>query len=251
MSVAILLEKNLFKMSEIKRIWYWKGIKIIDYDFPDDQYYKYETSKKRIDLHHMASGESAKGDINWWKSNRERVATCLAVQRNGDISTVFDSKYWAHALGVKIRVFDSFGIPRIYRVRHDGSRYVANNEILNENAVACELDSWGKLSKSGNSFYSWTNKKIDSGLVQVYEEPYCGFQYFEKYTEEQIKSTELLLKHWHEEYGIDISYKGDIIFKVNKRALTGEEGVWTHGSYRSDKTDVHPQPELIQMLKSL
>jgi hypothetical protein len=238
-------------MSTIKREWEWKGHKVIDYNFPDDQYYKIQTEKKTVILHHMASGQSAKGDINWWKSNKQRVATCIATQRNGDISTIFDSKYWAHALGVKIKDFDNLGVKRIFRKYDNGKIYVANNEILNEQAVQCELDSWGRLTKKGNSFYSWTNEKIDNGLVTKLDKPYKGQYYFESYTDKQLEVTRKLLIHWNEEYGIDTSYKGDRIFEVSKDALEGESGLWTHGSYRQDKDDVFPQPELIQMLKSI
>ena len=237
-------------MANVKQIRYWESIKVVDYEFPDNQYYPTHTFKKRIDLHHMASGQSLIGDINWWLGNKERVATCCGIERDGSIGTMFSSKYWAHALGVKIKEFDKFNIERIYRVKNNGKRYVANNEILNEETIACELDSWGRLTKKGNSFYSWTNEKIDPGLVQIYDKPFKGQHYFEKYTDEQIRSLEKLLIYWRDTYNIDISYKGDIIFEQNKRALSGEKGLWTHGAYRKDKDDVHPQPELIQMLKA-
>lgn len=231
--------------------WYWKGIKVYDYDFPKSQYYQDLVQKKRIDLHHMASGESLIGDIDWWLATVERVATCLGINRDGSIGTLFESENWAHALGIKIREFDKFDIKRIYRTRTDGSRYVANNEILNQESIQCELDSWGRLNKKGLGYYSWNGKKIDSGLIQVYDKGFKGSNYFEKYTDEAIRTLEELLYYWNDKYGIDIGYKGDIIFKQNKRALLGEPGLWTHGSYRTDKDDLHPQPELIQMLDSL
>ena len=238
-------------MADIRGFRVWEGINVIDYDFPTNQYYNQTTIKKRIDWHHMASGESLVGDIDWWLANKERVATCCGIERSGDIGTMFSSKHWAHALGVKIKEFDKFNIPRIYKENANGSRYVANNEILNQSSIQCEFDSWGRLTKKGNSYYSWANKKIDPGLVQYYHNGFKGQKYFEKYTDEQIRSAEKLMIYWGDKYNIDISYKGDIIFEQNKRALSGEPGVWTHGSYRVDKDDVHPQPELIQMFKSL
>lgn len=238
-------------MAIVKNTRIWEGIKVIDYEFPEDQYYPIETEKTIIDWHHMASGESLVGDIDWWLANKERVATCCGIQRNGTIGTMFSSKYWAHAKGIKIKEFDKFKIPRIYKTRSNGKRYVANNEILNQKAIQCEFDSWGRLVKKGNNFYSWTNKKIDIGLVQKYDKAFKGQHYFEKYTDEQIRSAEKLMIYWRDKYGIDISYKGNIIFEQNRRALLGEPGVWTHGSYRSDKDDLHPQEELIQMFKSL
>lgn len=238
-------------MATIKKTRIWEGIKVTDYEFPENQYYKEHTHKTIIDWHHMASGESLVGDINWWLANSERVATCCGIERSGNIGTMFSSKYWAHAKGIKIKEFDKFKIPRIYKTKSNGKRYVANNEILNQKAIQCEIDSWGRLNKKGQSYYSWTNKKIDSGLVQFYQNGFKGQHYFEKYTDEQIRTAEKLMIYWRDKYNIDISYKGDIIFEQNKRALSGESGVWTHGSYRRDKDDVHPQPELIQMFKSL
>ena len=38
---------------------------------------------------------------------------------------------------------------------------------------------------------------------------------------------------------------------ISKNAMNGVPGVWTHTSYRNDKSDCHPQKELIEMLKRL
>jgi hypothetical protein len=54
-------------------------------------------------------------------------------------------------------------------------------------------------------------------------------------------------------YAID-SYKQDLqgkAFELNKQALVGAEGVWTHTNVRSDKYDLAPQPRVIGMIKSL
>ena len=40
-------------------------------------------------------------------------------------------------------------------------------------------------------------------------------------------------------------------FELNTDALAGKPGIWSHTSVRKDKFDVHPQDELIAMLKSL
>jgi hypothetical protein len=41
------------------------------------------------------------------------------------------------------------------------------------------------------------------------------------------------------------------IFGLDRRALAGEPGVYTHNSVRRDKVDIYPHPKMIQMLKSL
>jgi hypothetical protein len=41
------------------------------------------------------------------------------------------------------------------------------------------------------------------------------------------------------------------MWEVSKEALKSVPGIWSHTSVRSDKSDCHPQLELIAMLKSL
>lgn len=41
------------------------------------------------------------------------------------------------------------------------------------------------------------------------------------------------------------------MWSVSNKALKGQNGLYTHNSYRRDKSDVSPQPKLIEMLKSL
>jgi len=41
------------------------------------------------------------------------------------------------------------------------------------------------------------------------------------------------------------------MFNINQSALELKPGIFTHVNYRTDKSDVYPQPELIQMLNQL
>jgi hypothetical protein len=41
------------------------------------------------------------------------------------------------------------------------------------------------------------------------------------------------------------------MWDLSNDALAGKKGVYTHVSFRTDKSDMHPQPELIEMLKNL
>jgi hypothetical protein len=45
--------------------------------------------------------------------------------------------------------------------------------------------------------------------------------------------------------------QGDTIFDINMDALGGIPGIFTHTSYRTDKSDCHPQKELVDMLCNL
>ena len=51
-------------------------------------------------------------------------------------------------------------------------------------------------------------------------------------------------------YGISKEYF-DSIFDIDKRALKGENGIFTHNSVRHDKSDIYPCPRMIEMLKNL
>jgi len=226
-----------------------RPFEVINHEFPKNQYYQYQTEKNQIVLHHTSSGNSVQGDIDWWKQTKERVATCVLIDREGVMHTLFSSKYWAHHLGIKIKVFDQNNIKRIFRKNVvNGKMYVANNVILNESSVGVELDNWGGLQKVNNKFYSWTNKRVHS--VIDYGISINGFRYYEKYTEKQLETLDYLLKYWNRTYNIPLDYNQDM-WAVSQKALNGDPGIWTHVSYRKDKSDCHPQKELIQTIKSL
>lgn len=209
---------------------------IILVDFPDEQYIKEQTDKKQIVLHHTVSGQGVDGDIAWWRQTVERIGTAIIIGWDGKIYQCFSSKYWAYHLG-------------------------AGNKNLDMYSIGIEIDAWGGLVRSNRQWYpaKWdTNiKKFVANTavkpiqnVQVYEQGYRGFYGFEKYTDAQIEAVRQLLVFWNERYGIPMNYNEDM-WDVSSKALAGQTGIWTHNSYRKDKSDCHPQPELIQMLKSL
>lgn len=213
--------------------------KIIQVDFSTDQYYRQQTSKKQIVLHHTVSGQGAKGDLNWWLSTSSRIATHIVVDWEGKIYQCYSSKYWAHHLGVKS----------------------SNNVALNKGSIGIEIDSWGGLVRHNRQWYpaKWDGekKKMVANVnvapitnVQVYPEGFRGFYAFEKYTDAQLLAVRKLLVYWKSRYGIPLHYNSSM-WDVSDDALKGKKGVWTHVSYRKDKSDCHPQPELISMLKSL
>lgn len=204
-------------------------VNIVSVNFPVNQYYKEEHPKEQIVLHHTVSpSHSAEGDINWWMQTQSRVATCGIIISNGAYVRLFSSKYWAHHIGAR--------------------RY--NNRRLNERSIGVEIDSAGPLEKRRGKYYTVYGTVIPEDRVQVYEIPYRGHRYYEKYTKEQIETLRKLLIYWGEFYGIPLNYNVRM-WDRNSKALDGERGIWSHTSYRDDKSDVHPQPELIEMLISL
>lgn len=214
-------------------------MKLAHHKIPDNQYYPEVTDKSQIVLHHTVSGPGADGDINWWLSNPEHIATCVIISRDGTVNTLFRSKYWAHHIGVKYRVFNAFGI----------SPYGANKS-LNKASIGIELDSWGGVIKKDGKYYREYGKEISKDEVIDYGVDIRGFRYYEKYTREQISSLKALLIYWGKNYNIPLQYNA-LMWSLNEQALSGCPGVWSHVSFRPDKSDCHPQPSLINMLKSL
>jgi len=212
---------------------------IIQVEFPDDQYIRESYDKNQIVLHHTVSGQGVGGDIAWWRKTASRIGTAIIVGWDGKIYQCFSSKYWAYHLGLK----------------------TSNNKPLNKGSIGVEIDAWGGLVRTNRKWYpaKWDAnlKKMVANTsispiqnVEVYPEGFRGFYGFEKYTDEQIESVRQLLVFWNERYDIPLDYN-PTMFSVSQEALSGKSGIWSHTSFRSDKSDIHPQPELIEMLKSL
>ena len=200
---------------------------VVSVDF-EGNYFKQVYPKKQIIWHHSAGWDNARGMFDWWeKDGRTHVATSCGITDNGNLYKGFDEKYWAASIGAN----------------HP------NNRTLDKEAVAIEICNWGELSEKNGKIVSWTGYELDSD--DVINLKYKHVNYFEKYTEEEIET----LKYWTllnaMRFGIPLDYKEDDMWSVSNDALNRVPGLYTHNSYRVDKTDVSPQPKLIEMAKSL
>jgi len=227
--------------------------KIIPLAFPPEQYIREVHPKKQIYLHHTASGKGVTGDFRHFMSTKARIATCVIVGDDG-IYQLFSSKYWGHHLGIKRHVFEKKGLPSI-------------NTPLNRQSIAIEIDSWGPLAKLGDHFFSWAGTKVLLDGVTEYSREYKTYpqskffdevgvtgepcHFYESYSANKIEYTRQLLVFWNKLYSIPIDKYDSSIFGITDQALTGEPGVYTHNSVRVDKSDIHPQPEIIKMLEGL
>jgi N-acetyl-anhydromuramyl-L-alanine amidase AmpD len=196
--------------------------------FSADQYVPESTDKKQIVLHHTVSDPTnSKGDIAWWLQSTERVATALTVQADGKAFQCFSSRLWAWHIG-------------------------AGNTDLERGSIGIELDNWGGLTKKDDGLYNVYGNKMnikDDELV-YFPEAYRKYHYFQKYTEAQLDTVGELLLLWNQTYGIPLTYNEDM-WDISEKALSGTPGIWAHVSYIKQKSDAFPQPELVEMLKSL
>jgi len=216
--------------------------KIVQLDFPSEQYMREEYPKRQIVLHHTASGRGIDGDFSHWLNTPHRIATAFIIGYDGVIYQLFSSKYWGHHLGIK----QSF-------LSHKGFEdYQTRNATLNKEAIGIEIDAWGGLKEKFGTYYAypqnWTKEVPRERVVpMVFRE----FDYYERYTEKQIEAVRQLLVYLGDKYSIPLRYNEADMWEVNMNALKGVKGVFSHTSYREDKTDVFPQVELIDMLKNL
>lgn len=219
-------------------------LKVENIEF-ENFYFKTEFPKKQIIWHHSAGWDNARGMFDWWKNDKvTHVATAIGISDDGKVWKGFDEKWWAASIGCKTNVFQTNGVDLVYR-----NGRIINNQALDESAVCVEICNWGSLVEKSGKLFTWANVEIQK--EKTIELNYKGVKYFELYTDLEIKS----LKYWTLlnalRFEIPLDYNYEQFFTVNKKALTGEKGVYTHNSFRIDKNDVSPQPKLIEMAKNL
>lgn len=231
------------------------SLQIIDQILEKGEYYEDKVTKKTIYLHHTAGSHRADWTINGWNKDRTstsarlKVATAFVIGGldkkgtdkdgvDGKVYRAFNEDFWAHHLGLK----------------------TANNVQLNKESVGIEICNYGPLTKTKDGKYlTYVNTEVDPSQVCDLGFKYRGFQYYQKYSAKQIQSLKELLQYLSTKYSINlkdgllqvIDKPNGAGFEVNNDALSGKSGMWSHSSVRRDKFDVFPQPELIQMLKSL
>jgi N-acetyl-anhydromuramyl-L-alanine amidase AmpD len=203
-----------------------------------NQYYDETYNKKVIVIHHTAGGPNPINVIHGWQFNVERVATAYVIAgkadktksyEDGDVFRAFEDDKWAYHLGLKTE----------------------NNNILNKISIGIELCNWGQLiKKPDGNFYNYINQIVPSTEVIDVGHSFRGFQYYHAYTSVQLTSLRTLIEALTSKYNIPKIYM-PIMWDVSPSALAGSSGIWTHVSYRIDKNDCSPQPQLINVLKSL
>jgi len=210
-------------------------INIPFHDYPVGQVFP----KTQIIIHHSAGWDNARGMFqDWDKDARRGVCTACGIDDGGRLYRGFGEEFWGHALGVEEVEFRKRGIKNM------------NNLTLNRQAVQLEICSFGGLTDNGNGAYkTWAGNILPDAKAD--KVPFRGYPAFERYTEKEIETLETWIVLNAMRFDIPLDYKGTAFWNVNDRALSGEPGVWGHCSFRQDKSDPYPQPQLISMLQNL
>lgn len=223
-------------------------------EFPHAQYFRVDHPKTQIVLHHSAGWDNARGMFRGWAEDKERVATCCGIIDNGTIFQIFSSAYWAYHVNIASKGNKQVKEDPIY------APYFPKAVDIENRTIGVEVCAWGGLVLIDGRYHTWASKRVnpkhkteitvDERKVVYYPDGFRGYNYFEAYTDAELESLWKLLRHWCQRYSIPTCTVGDI-FELNVDAFKGTPGIYTHCSYRIDKQDMHPQPELLKMLLSL
>lgn len=242
-------------------------IDINESHLPEREYFLANKNKSWIFLHYTASNANPYRVISSWENDRRGKIATEFVIGGQDIS----GRESPHD-GVIVRAFPSGSY-----AWHLG---IGNTQMHRE-SIGIELCSMGYLTKGGyfksevnkegktvrrfitldeRKFYSYTGVEAHPSQVLKLDKPHLGHLFWHKFSDAQIESTRKLLIKLHLEEGISLNKgllpliiqygaKAFSIFDVKKAA--SERGLWSHSNVNRQKVDVFPQPELIEMIKSL
>ena len=110
--------------------------------------------------------------------------------------------------------------------------------------------------KNGSIKLSSPYKITSSGKI-VPMSNYKGYKYFQSYSAAQLKSLKVLLDKWGPDGDKKIIWRinsdqFEDLFppegKLSKNAYHGVRGIYTHNSFKIEKSDVMPQKELLELL---
>ena len=209
-----------------------------------------ETEKRQVYLHHTVSSQNIEQVLFGWNSRTDQVATHYITNNNGESEQVFPDENWANQLGIPSTLFQVANIPY---------------QNLNKTALGIELCSYGGLTvekdqNGNNKYFSTYGQEIPASNVaqpvNQFGQPinFKGYSHFEKYNDTQINNVKSIIQGWISKYNIEFKYNYSELFpqkQISINALSGNKGVYTHNSVRTDKSDVFPQKELLDMLKSI
>ncbi len=210
-----------------------------------DEYFNEVTNKNTIYLHHTAGGPNPYNVIAGQEVDKTQGGKALPIAtsfliggkdkkiptNDGKILRAFKTEFQAHHLGTKN----------------------ANNILLNKQSVGIEVCNYGPITLSRDGkFLNYVNTEMNKNDVYKLDKPFRGFLYYHEYTDKQIESLKKLIIAIANKYSINVKKQQTReTFELDKNALNGIGGIYTHTNCRADKFDMSPSPKLIEMLNTL
>ena len=219
------------------------GLTINRHYLPKGEYKEGPIKSEWLFLHHTAGWNNPYKDIDsWGRDSRGAIATEFVIggpkinggniDYDGVVVQAFPEGNWGYHLG------------------NNGS------PTMHKNSVGIEVCNFGYIV-NGKAYQGTVAEK--SQIVTL-DKPFRGYKDWHRYSDIQIESLRKLILHIADRDNIDvraglptlIKEKGADAFEWNEDAYYGRvKGLWGHTNVRKDKTDMFPQPELLDMLLSL
>lgn len=217
------------------------------YNLDQDEMIKGQGTPEYLFYHHTAGWENPINVVKSWNNDtRGRIATEFVIggpsvlgtdkQHDGKIVKCMPDGWWAYHLGK------------------------TGSSNMTKNSVGIEVCNFGYLTEKNGSFYTYTNHRASEDQIEDLGYEWRGHRYWHKYSDLQIESLYNLTKFIAERNEIDIcvglqEWINSGIqdpFGFNHDAYYGRvKGLLNHSNVRTDKTDMSPQKNLIEMIKSL
>ncbi len=221
---------------------YTKGGLLIHKHFLPANEYMTGSKPEYIFLHHTAGWNNPYKTIDHWASDtRGCIATEFVLggqsikgnddRYDGELVQCMPAGGWAWHLGT-------------------------GRSHMHQHSVGIEVNNFGWV-KDGKTY---AGTKADASQLVTLTKPFRGYKTWHRYSDKQIE----VLRDWILWIGnrdnIDvraglpalIKEKGADAFEFNQEVLEGKhKGLWTHSNVRATKSDMFPQPELMDMLTSL
>ena len=210
---------------------------------PKGEYKEGPTNKEYVFIHHTAGWNNPYNTVNnWGRDTRGTVATEFVI--GGQSVKGNDNKYD----GEVVQAFPEGGYG--WHLGRNGSSY------MHSHSVGIEVNNFGWI-KDGKTY---AGTRVEESQIVTLDKAFRGYKTWHRYSDKQIYSLRELILYIGERDNIDIRKglpalvkdKGVKAFEFNEDAFYGRvKGLWTHTNTRKDKSDMFPQPELLDMLISL
>jgi hypothetical protein len=208
---------------------------------PPHEYVPGQHPKQWIFLHHTAGWNNPFNTIDGWaRDTNGRVATEFVI--GGQSIRGNDDRHD----GTLVQAFPTGA----------GAFHLGINSPMQMGSVAIELCNFGWV-KDGRT---WAGQTPDPAQVVTLDRPFRGHRTWHRYSDRQIAVLRDLLCHIADRDGIDVTkglpdlirqHGADAFDVVDRTLCERTPGIWSHTNVRTDKTDLFPQPELMDMLVSL
>ena len=129
---------------------------------------------------------------------------------------------------------------------HGGHGQQSVIALANVGELVKKGDTWLPVSEANQ--LSTLNSQLSTKFVP-YEYCSCS-KVFEMIPDRQLNALRRLLKSLLSQFHIQFPYDNQL-GRVCPRAIAGRPGVWFASSFDSHRLDIHPQIELINLIKSL